>query len=83
MAVHQRTHTFRKKPTRASLYSTLVFFILRDACHEEISRMSTAWWLLLVAVTWSTVGLAVALVIGRIFRDPSPLPEEVVDRLIC
>ena len=37
--------------------------------------MSSAWWLLL-AVTWSSIGLIVALFLGRILRDVSPIPEE-------
>lgn len=45
--------------------------------------MSTAWWLLLLAVTWSSIGLIVALALGRILRDISPVPEEALDRFIC
>lgn len=45
--------------------------------------MSTAWWLLFLAVTWSSIGLIVALFLGRVFRDISPRPEEAMNRLIC
>ena len=45
--------------------------------------MNTAWWLLLVAFTWSSIGLVVSIVLGRMFRDAAPLPDEAIDRLIC
>lgn len=45
--------------------------------------MSTALWMLLLAVTWSSVGLIVALFLGRILRGPSRVHEDVINRLIC
>lgn len=45
--------------------------------------MNTAWWLLLLAVTWSSFGLIVALFLGRILRDTSSISEEAINRLIC
>ena len=48
---------------------------LSRAVIEEASRMSTTWWLVL-AVTWSGIGTVVALFLGRILRDVSPVPEQ-------
>ncbi len=59
------------------------FPILTLDLSKETSRMSTTWWLLLLAVTWSSVGLVVALFLGRLFRTLSPRGEETVNRLIC
>ena len=45
--------------------------------------MSTASLLMVVAVTWSTVGFVVALFLGRLFRNASYRPEEGLNRLVC
>lgn len=38
--------------------------------------MDTAWFLMLLAFTWSGVGVIVALLLGRILRNMSPVLEE-------
>lgn len=45
--------------------------------------MSTITLLMVVIISWSTVGFVVALFLGRLFRDARPAVEESSDRLIC
>lgn len=45
--------------------------------------MSTALWFFLIGVVWSSIGLVVSIVLGRIFRHLNSLPEEAENRLIC
>jgi hypothetical protein len=45
--------------------------------------MSTTSLLMVIAVVWSSVGLLVAVIVGLMFRDADPAPEEVANRLLC
>jgi hypothetical protein len=83
VSVRLRRPAIRKKFAFLSLKSAPRFDILRRACAKEISRMSTAWWLLFGALAWCSIGLVVALVVGRIFHGLNSIPEKTDDRLIC